>query len=69
MVTITLHDSDTPQTKYTNVYYHCKPECVRLRKPTCHPKELQIEGVISQLKPEHKTLLAAFRIDSYCKAD
>ena len=36
---------------------------------TCHPEELQIEGVISHFKPEHKTLLAAFRIDSYCKAD
>ena len=60
----TPHGSETPQSKYTNVYYHCKPECVWHRNPYFRPEELQIEDIISQLKPEHKSLLAAFGIDS-----
>ena len=43
----TPHDPETPQTKYTNVYYHCKPEFVWLRNPYCHPEELQIEDVLN----------------------
>ena len=42
----TPHDSEIPQTKYTNVYYHCKPEFVRLRNPYSHP-ERQIEDVLN----------------------
>ena len=43
----TPHDSETPKTKYTNVYYHCKPEFVWLRNPYCHSEELQIEDVLN----------------------
>ena len=43
----TPHDSETPQTKNTNVYYHCKPEFDWLRNPYCHPEELQIEDVLN----------------------
>ncbi len=32
--------TDTPQSKFSNVYYHCKPECVWLRCPDFNPVEL-----------------------------
>ena len=54
--------SDVPQTKYTNVYYHCKPECVWLRNPYFNPSSLQTDEVEEQLLPEHKTFLLAIKI-------
>ena len=39
----TPHDSETPQIKYTNVYYHCKPEYVWLRNLTVTVKNFRLK--------------------------
>ena len=59
----TPQGSDVPQSKYTNVYYHCKPECVWFRNPYFIPQSLQIDEVVDQLLPEHKSLLSSYGIN------
>ena len=53
----TPQGSDTPQQKYGNVYYHCKPDCVWLRCPYFDPQLLDITEVLDQLEITHKEYL------------
>ena len=46
------------QTKYGNVYYHCKPECVWMRCSFFIPSDLQVPPETSdRLTPVHKAHL------------
>ena len=56
----TPQGADLPQMKYTNVYYHCRPECVWLRNPYFMPESLNIEEVEEQLVLDHKIHLLSF---------
>ena len=48
-----------PQSKYGNVYYHCKPECVWLRHPSFNSNDIKIpEDIKEKLDDEHKQYLA-----------
>ena len=50
----------TPQTKFGNVYYHCKPECVWMRCPNFHFSDLQVPPeLIENLTPIHKQHLCS----------
>ena len=55
----TPQGADVPQKKYSNVYYHCKPECVWLRCPYFFPGSLQTDEVDEQLLPQHKQHLSS----------
>ena len=49
--------AQTPQRKFCNAYYHCSPQCIRLRNPNFLPNELDITAVEDKLQPEHKSHL------------
>ena len=51
---------DTPQQKYSNVYYHCKPECVWLRCPYFDTQLLDISEVQEELEDSHKEYLKTY---------
>ena len=54
-------NSGTMQTKFGNVYYHCTPECVRLRCSFFVPTELQVPPeTAEQLTEAHKDHLTQF---------
>ena len=46
--------SGTPQSKYANVYYHCKPQYVWLRCPTFTPSLVDTSSMVDQLTMVHK---------------
>ena len=49
-----------PQMKFTNVYYHCKPDCVWLRCPDFVPGYVEVpDEVREQLSQCHKDYLAS----------
>ena len=50
--------SETPQSKFSNVYYHCKSQCVWLRCSDFHPLLLDTSAVVEQLNKVHKDFLA-----------
>ena len=50
--------SETPQSKFSNVYYHCKPQCVWLRCADFNPSLLDTSAVVEQLSSIHKEFLA-----------
>ena len=50
--------SDTPQSKFSNVYYHCKPQCVWLRCSDFNPSCVDTTAVSDQLTAVHKEHLA-----------
>ena len=59
----TPHGTDITQNKFSNVYYHCKPQCVWLRCPDFIPEQLDITEVQDHLQDLHKTyLLSVFNI-------
>ena len=49
--------STVPQSKYANVYYHCKPQCIWLRCPEFIPSQLDTKAVVDKLSPIHKAYL------------
>ena len=49
--------AQTPKRQFSNVYYHCLPQCIRLRNPDFLPNELDITAVEDELQPEHKSHL------------
>jgi len=56
----TPQGTDSPQSKFSNVYYHCRPECVWLRCPDFVPPQLEVpDEVQEQLSPIHKAHLAS----------
>ena len=50
--------SETPQSKFSNVYYHCKPQCVWLRCADFNPSLLDTSAIVEQLTSVHKEFLA-----------
>lgn len=51
-------NTGTPQSKFGNVYYHCKPECVWMRCPSFIPSELQVSSeIVEKLSSVHKEYL------------
>ena len=51
----TSPNTQVPQSKYSNAYYHCKVQCVWLRFPHFVPSELQVPPeVLHMLTPNHK---------------
>ena len=56
----TPYGTDSPQSKFSNVYYHCRPECVWLRCPDFVPPQLEVpDEVQEQLFPIHEAHLAS----------
>ena len=54
---------ETPQSKFSNVYYHCMPQCVWLRCPYFNPSFLETSEVADELTSTHKEYLTLhFRI-------
>ena len=52
--------SGTPQTKFSNVHYHCQVECVWLRCPSFVPSELVVTTeIMDKLSQVHKEHLAS----------
>jgi hypothetical protein len=51
--------SETPQSRFSNVYYHCKPQCVWLRCADFDPLCLDTSAIVSDLSPIHKQYLAS----------
>lgn len=50
--------SSTPQRKFSNVYYHCRPQCIQLNNCYFIPSELQIpDSCILKLNEVHKRYL------------
>ena len=45
----TPHGTDVTQNKFSNVYYHCKPQYVWLCCPDFVPEQLHITEVLDQL--------------------
>ena len=49
-----------PQSKFGNVYYHCKPECIWLQHPTFTMKDVEIpQNTKEKLTAVHKQYLAS----------
>ena len=56
----TPQGSDLPQAKFTNAYYHCKPECVWLRHPDFVPAYVEVPNEVQEhLSQSHKDHLAS----------
>ena len=56
----TPQGTDSPQSKFSNVYYHCRPECVWLRYPDFVPAQLEVpDEVHEKLCSIHKAHLAS----------
>ena len=52
--------SGTPQSKFSNAYYHCKPECIWLNWPNFTPTNLEVpQEVAENLSQEHEEYLSA----------
>ena len=51
------------QSKFGNVYYHCKPQCVWLRCPEFIPLQLDARSVLHLLDPVHKAYLSEVFVD------
>ena len=50
-------NSATPQSRFGNVYFHCKPECVLMRNPSFLPSDLNVpDEVAENLNDAHKDL-------------
>ena len=48
------------QAKYGNVYYHCRPECVKLRHANFLPSTLLVpQDIVEKLSSVHKNYLCA----------
>jgi hypothetical protein len=53
-------NTGTMQTKFGNVYYHCKPACVWMRCSFFVPSELQVPPeTADRLTPVHKAHLSS----------
>ena len=50
--------SEIAQSKFSNVYYHCKPQCVWLRCTNFVPAQLDTSEIKDQLANTHKEYLA-----------
>ena len=56
----TSTSTGTPQSRYGNVYYHCKPDCVWLRNPSFVPAHLIVpEEILEKLTSVHKDYLSS----------
>ena len=56
----TSTSTGTPQSRYGNAYYHCKPACVWLQNPSFVPTELEVpEEILEKLTLVHKEYLAS----------
>ena len=54
-------NSATLQSRFGNVYFHCKPECVLMRNPSFLPSDLNIpDEVAENLNDTHKQYLLDF---------
>ena len=54
-------NSATPQSRFGNVYFHCKPECVLMRNPSFLPSYLNVpDEVAENLNDTHKQYLLNF---------
>ena len=54
----TPQNTAIPQSKFGNVYYHCRMECIWMRCPNFIPNDLHIPPeVVENLMPAHKELL------------
>ena len=51
---------ETAQSKFSNVYYHCKPQCVWLRCTSFVPAQLDTSEIKDQLADVHKEYLALY---------
>ena len=50
--------SETPQSNFSKIYYHCKPQCVWLRCADFNPLLLDTSAIVEQLSFIHKEFLA-----------
>ena len=56
----TPQGKETPQTKFSNVYYHCNPLCVWHRHPNFNTANVVITEIENQLTPIHKAHLTSY---------
>ena len=56
----TPQGTDSPLSKFSNIYYHCRSQCVWLRCPDLVPALLEVpDDVQEQLSPIHKSHLVS----------